>query len=134
MTSVDASALRARNLLITLFVTFCALDVVLVVLASDMWAIARVLLNIVVMVFVLRGRKWAKWLLIVLLGLSAFALAALLILLGSELSGALVIGSLLLLILSLLIPIYLVTNADLKRYLSQQRQLRAQASVIEQRQ
>jgi hypothetical protein len=125
MTSVDASALRARNLLITLFVTFCALDVVLVVLASDMWAIARVLLNIVVMVFVLRGRKWAKWLLIVLLGLSAFALAALLILLGSELSGALVIGSLLLLILSLLIPIYLVTNADLKRYLSQQRQLRA---------
>jgi hypothetical protein len=134
MTSVDASALRARNLLITLFMTFCALDVVLVVLASDMWAIARVLLNIVVMVFVLRGRKWAKWLLIVLLGLSAFALAALLILLGSELSGALVIGSLLLLILSLLIPIYLVTNADLKRYLSQQRQLRAQASVIEQRQ
>jgi hypothetical protein len=134
MTSVDASALRARNLLITLFVTFCALDVVLVVLASDMWAIARVLLNIVVMVFVLRGRKWAKWLLIVLLGLSAFALAALLILLGSELSRALVIGSLLLLILSLLIPIYLVTNANLKRYLSQQRQLRAQASVIEQRQ
>jgi hypothetical protein len=134
MTSVDASALRARNLLITLFVTFCALDVVLVILASDMWAIARVLLNIVVMVFVVRGRKWAKWLLIVLLGLSAFALAALLILLGSELSGALVIGSLLLLILSLLIPIYLVTNANLKRYLSQQRQLRAQASVIEQRQ
>jgi hypothetical protein len=134
MTSVDASALRARNLLITLFVTFCALDIVLVVLASDMWAIARVLLNIVVMVFVLRGRKWAKWLLIVLLGLSAFALAALLILLGSELSRALVIGSLLLLILSLLIPIYLVTNADLKRYLSQQRQLRAQSSVIEQRQ
>jgi hypothetical protein len=134
MTSVDASALRARNLLITLFVTFCALDVVLVVLASDVWAIARVLLNILVMVFVLRGRKWAKWLLIVLLGLSAFALAALLILLGSELSGALVIGSLLLLILSLLIPIYLVTNANLKRYLSQQRQLRAQASVIEQRQ
>jgi len=134
MTSVDPSALRARNLLITLFVTFCALDIVLVVLVSDMWAIARVLLNIGVMVFVLRGRKWAKWLLIVLLGLSAFALAALLILLGSELSGALVMGSLLLLILSLLIPIYLVTNADLKRYLSQQRRLRAQASVIEQRQ
>ncbi len=126
MTQIDQPAIRARNSLVALFIVFCALDIALVILAGDMWAIGRVLLNIVVMVFVLRGRKWAKWLLIVLLGLSAFALGALLLLLGSELSLILVIGSLILLVLSLLIPVYLMTNADLKRYLAQQRQLRAQ--------
>ena len=127
MTQIDQPAIRSRNILVALFVVFCALDIALVILAGDMWAIGRVLLNVVVMVFVLRGRKWAKWLLIVLLGLSAFALGALLLLLGSELSLILVIGSLFLLILSLLIPVYLITNADLKRFLAQQRQLRAQS-------
>ncbi|RZM82187.1 hypothetical protein [Leptolyngbya iicbica] len=127
MTSVDAAALRARNLLIALFGAFCGLDIVLVTLAGDAWAIGRVLLNIGVMVFVLRGRKWAKWLLIVLMGLSAFALIALLLLLGAELSSVLVVGSWILVALSILIPVYLVTNVDLKRYLAQQRQLRAQS-------
>ena len=127
MTQIDQPAIRSRNILVALFVVFCALDIALVILAGDVWAIGRVLLNMVVMVFVLRGRKWAKWLLIVLLGLSAFALGALLLLLGSELSLILVIGSLFLLILSLLIPVYLITNADLKRFLAQQRQLRAQS-------
>ena len=127
MTQIDQPAIRSRNILVALFIVFCALDIALVILAGDMWAIGRVLLNVVVMVFVLRGRKWAKWLLIVLLGLSAFALGALLLLLGSELSLILVIGSLFLLILSLLIPVYLITNADLKRFLAQQRQLRAQS-------
>ena len=127
MTQIDQPAIRSRNILVALFVVFCALDIALVILAGDMWAIGRVLLNMVVMGFVLRGRKWAKWLLIVLLGLSAFALGALLLLLGSELSLILVIGSLFLLILSLLIPVYLITNADLKRFLAQQRQLRAQS-------
>ncbi|MEM6436862.1 MAG: hypothetical protein AAF773_23870 [Cyanobacteria bacterium P01_D01_bin.115] len=124
ITPMDQAALRARTILVGLFTVFCALDVVLVILAGDVWAIARICLNIAVMVFVLRGRKWAKWLLIVLFGLSAFALVALLLVLGSELSTVLVVGSWLLVALSLLIPIYLVTNTSLNRYFAQQRQLR----------
>ncbi|MEM9818004.1 MAG: hypothetical protein AAF827_16575 [Cyanobacteria bacterium P01_D01_bin.6] len=124
MTPMDQAALRARNTLVGLFTVFCVLDVVLVILAGDVWAIPRICLNIVVMAFVLQGRKWAKWLLIVLFGLSAFALVALLLVLGSELSTVLVVGSWLLVALSLLIPVYLVTNASLNRYFAQQRQLR----------
>jgi hypothetical protein len=56
MTSVDPSAWRARNLLIALFTVFCGLDFALVILVGDVWAIARILLNIVVMVFVVRGQ------------------------------------------------------------------------------
>lgn len=121
---MEQVVLRARNTLVVLFTVFCALDIVLVILAGDLWAIPRICLNIVVMVFVLRGRKWAKWLLIVFFGLSAFALVALLLVLGSELSTVLVVGSWLLAALSLLIPIYLVTNSNLNRYFAQQRQLR----------
>lgn len=121
---MDQAALRARTILVGLFTVFCALDVVLVILAGDMWAIPRICLNIALMVLVLRGRKWAKWLLIVLFGLSAFALVGLLLVLGSELSAILVVGSWLLVALSLLIPIYLVTNTSLNHYFAQQRQLR----------
>ena len=121
---MEQAILRARNTLVVLFTVFCALDVVLVILAGDLWAIPRICLNIVVMVLVLRGRKWAKWLLIVLLGLSAFALVALLLFLGSELSTVLVVGSGLMVILSLLIPFYLVMNAPVNSYFAQQRQQR----------
>ncbi|NEQ46476.1 MAG: hypothetical protein F6K00_24210 [Leptolyngbya sp. SIOISBB] len=128
MTQMEQAALRARNTLVVLFTVFCVLDIVLVILARDLWAIPRICLNIMVMVFVLRGRKWAKWLLIVLFGLSAFALVALLLVLGSELSTVLVVGSWLLAALSLLIPIYLVTNSNLNRYFAQQRQLRQRSA------
>lgn len=121
---MDQTALRARNSLVALFVVYCGLDIVLVTLAGDLWAIPRVCLNILVMIFVVRGCKWAKWLLIVLCGLSAFALVALLLVLGSELSTILVVGSCLMVALSLLIPAYLVTNSNLNRYFAQQRQLR----------
>ncbi len=124
VTQMEQAILRARNTLVVLFTVFCALDVVLVILAGDLWAIPRICLNIVVMVLVLRGRKWAKWLLIVLLGLSAFALVALLLFLGSELSTVLVVGSGLMVILSLLIPFYLVMNAPVNSYFAQQRQQR----------
>ena len=121
---MDQAALRARTVLVGLFIVFCGLDVALVILAGDVWAIARIGLNIAVMILVLQGRKWAKWLLIVLFGLSAFALVGLLLVLGSELSAILVVGSWLLVALSLLIPVYLVTNAPVNRYFAQQRQLR----------
>ncbi|MEM6520151.1 MAG: hypothetical protein AAF892_12865 [Cyanobacteria bacterium P01_D01_bin.71] len=124
MTQFDSSTLQARNRLIILFVIFCALDAVLVFLAKDLWAIGRIAFTIVVMAFVLQGRRWAKWLLIVLCGLLAFALVALLLLLGSELSAILTVGSWIMIALSLAIPVYLITSRELNRYFSQQRQLR----------
>ncbi|MEM6835716.1 MAG: hypothetical protein AAF609_02585 [Cyanobacteria bacterium P01_C01_bin.120] len=124
MTRFDPSMLRARDRLIFLFVISCTLDALLVLLAKDLWAIARIAFTIAVMTFVLQGRRWAKWLLIVLCGLLAFALVALLLLLSSELSAALTLGSWMMIALSLVISIYLVMSTDLNRYFAQQRQLR----------
>ncbi|MGD1862157.1 MAG: hypothetical protein ACFB0E_19590 [Leptolyngbyaceae cyanobacterium] len=123
MTQFDPSMLRARDRLVLLFVISCTLDALLVFLAKDLWAIARIAFTIAVMTCVLQGRRWAKWLLIVLCGLLAFALVALLLLLSSELSAVLTLGSWMI-ALSLVIPIYLVMSTDLNRYFAQQRQLR----------
>lgn len=128
MPSVDQAALRARNTLVILFILFGGLDAALVILVADVWAIARILLIIAVMYFVVQGRRWAKWLLIGLCGLLAFALVAMLLILGSELSPILVVGSWVMVALSLLIPVYLVINGDLNRYFAHQRQQRHQKS------
>ncbi|MEO0840565.1 MAG: hypothetical protein AAF063_16870 [Cyanobacteria bacterium J06643_5] len=61
MPQPDSSALKARNILIVLFVILCVLDATLVVMARDRWAIGRILLTIVVMHYVLQGRRWAKY-------------------------------------------------------------------------
>ena len=63
MPQPDSSALKARNTLITLFVILCFLDVTLVVMAQDRWAIGRILGTIVVMYYVLQGLRWAIYLL-----------------------------------------------------------------------
>lgn len=57
MLQADSSALKARNTLITLFVIICVLDAILVVIAQDKWAIGRILGTIVVMYYVLQGRR-----------------------------------------------------------------------------
>lgn len=124
MSQVDAAALRARNILIAAFVVFVALDALLVTIAADLWAIGRILFTLVVMGFVLRGRRWAKWLLIVICGLLAVSLVALLALLWTELSPILQGGSGVMILYCLAIPYYLVTNRDLNRFFAQQRQRR----------
>ncbi|MEM7556173.1 MAG: hypothetical protein AAF378_19135, partial [Cyanobacteria bacterium P01_A01_bin.84] len=59
MLQPDSSTLKARNTLLTMFVVLCILDATLVAIARDKWAIGRILLTIVVMYFVLQGRRWA---------------------------------------------------------------------------
>lgn len=122
MTQLDRSALKARNNLLALFVLLCVLDVALVSIAKDRWAIGRILLTIVVMYFVIQGQKWAKWLLVGICSLLVVVLIAMMLVLGSKLSTILMIGSLMMVVLSAVIPIYMVSNQDLNRYFSYKRQ------------
>ncbi|NJN11546.1 MAG: hypothetical protein HC815_27650 [Richelia sp. RM1_1_1] len=118
----DLSALKARNILLTMFVMLCILDATLVVIARDKWAIGRILLTIVVMYFVLQGRKWAFYLLMGICSLLVVLLIAMIVALSSKLSIILVVGSLIMVVLCAIISIYMATNKDLNRYLSFKRQ------------
>lgn len=122
MTQLDQSALKARNNLLALFLLLCVLDVALVVIAQDKWAIGRILLTVVVMYFVIQGRKWAKWLLVGICSLLVVILIAMMLALSSKLPTILMIGSLVMVVLSTVIPIYMVSNKDLNRYFSYKRQ------------
>ena len=122
MLQPDLSALKSRNILITLFVLLCILDVTLVAIARDKWAIGRILLTIIVMYFVLQGRKWAKYVLMGICSLVAVLLIAMVVVLSSKLSIILQVGSLIMVVLCAIIPIYMATNKDLNRYLSFKRQ------------
>lgn len=118
----DLPALKARNILITMFVVLCILDTTLVAIARDKWAIGRILLTIIVMYFVLQGRKWAKYLLMGICSLLVVVLIAMVLVLSSKLSTILIVGSLIMVVLCAIIPIYMATNKDLNRYLSFKRQ------------
>lgn len=122
ITQPDRSALRARNILIAMFVVLCVLDVTLVIMARDRWAIGRILPTIAVMYFVIEGRKWAKWLLISICSLLVVLLIAMLLVISSRLSTALIVGSSIMVVLCAIIPIYLVNSKDLNRYFVYKRQ------------
>jgi O-antigen ligase len=122
MIQPDQSILSARNRLLTMFLVLCILDTTLVIIARDKWAIGRILLTIVVMYFVLQGRKWAKWLLMGICSFLVIILITMVLLLSSKLSTILIVGSLIMAILSAIIPIYMLSSRDLTRYFSWKRQ------------
>ena len=122
MLQADLPALKSRNILITLFVLLCILDVTLVAIARDKWAIGRIILTMIVMYFVLQGRKWAKYVLMGICSLVAVVLIAMVVALSAKLSIILKVGSLIMVALCTIIPIYMATNKDLNRYLSFKRQ------------
>jgi O-antigen ligase len=105
-----------------MFVVLCILDITLVIIARDKWAIGRILLTIVVMYFVLQGREWAKWLLMGICSFVSVILITMVIALSSRLSTVLIVGSLIMAVLSAIIPIYMATSKDLNRYFSWKRQ------------
>lgn len=121
MIQPDQSALTARNRLLAMFLLLCVLDVVLVVIARDRWAIGRILLTVIVMYFVIQGRKWAKWLLLCTCSLLVVILIGMVLVLSSKLSTTLIFGSLIMAALSTVIAIYIVTSKDLNRYFSYKR-------------
>lgn len=122
MTQLDRSALKARNTFIAMFLLLCTIDATLVFMARDKWAIGRILLTILLIYFVLQGRSWAKWLLMSICSLVVVVLIAMVVALSSKLSIALIVGSLIMAVLSAIIPIYMATNKDLNRYFLYQRQ------------
>ena len=122
MSQLDQSALKARNILLVMFLVHIVIDTVLVVIAKDLWAIGRILVTIVVMYFVLQGRKWAKWVLVGIFSFLVVALIALVVVLYSKLSTILMVGSSILTVLSAIITIYIACSKDLNRYFSYKRQ------------
>jgi peptidoglycan/LPS O-acetylase OafA/YrhL len=118
MIQPDQSALKARNRLLAMFLLLCILDIALVVAAQDRWAIGRILFTIVVMHFVIQGRKWAKWLLVGICSLLVASLITLVLVLSSKLSTPLIVGSLIMAVLSAAIAVYMVSSRDLNRYFS----------------
>ncbi len=122
MPQLDQSALKARNKLLTMFLVHIVLDTMLVAIAKDLWAIGRILVTIVVMYFVLQGRKWAKWILLGIFSFLVVALIALVVALYSKLSTVLIVGSSILTVLSAIIVIYIAVSQDLNRYFSHKRQ------------
>ena len=130
MPQLDQSALKARNKLLAMFLVHIVLDAMLVAMAKDIWAIGRILVTIVVMYFVLQGRKWAKWILIGILGVLVVALIGLVVALYSKLSTVLIVGSSLLAVLSAIIAIYIACNKDLNRYFSYKRQASVDSNPI----
>jgi hypothetical protein len=105
-----------------LFIGVCILDGMLIFLVQDRWAIARLLVTLLLMVFTLQGRRWAKWMLIIMFGGLAAVLVAVVVGLRSQLAPGLVIGSTVMAVLYIVIPIYMGTNSDLNRYLAWKRQ------------
>lgn len=126
MIQLDSSALKARNILLAMFVSLCILDTALVLIAQDRWAIGRILFTIAVMYFVMQGRKWAKWTLVGICSLLVVSLITMVAVLSAKLSMILMIGSLILALLSVVILIYLVSSKDLNRYFSYKRQVSLQ--------
>ena len=121
MSQLDRSALKARNILLAMFLVHIVLDTMLVVIAKDLWAIGRILATIIVMYFVLQGRKWAKWVLVGIFSFLVVALIALVVALYSNLSTVLILGSSILTVLSTIILIYIACSQDLNRYFSYKR-------------
>ncbi|MEO0014158.1 MAG: hypothetical protein RLZZ535_2547 [Cyanobacteriota bacterium] len=122
MNHPDQSALKARNKLLAMLLLLCVLDIILVTIARDWWAIGRILPTIVVMYFVIQGQKWAKWLLMSICSLLVVILITMVLALSSKLSTVLIVGSLIMAILSAIIAIYLVSSKDLNRYFVLKRQ------------
>jgi membrane-associated HD superfamily phosphohydrolase len=122
MNHSDESALKARNRLLAMLLLLCILDIILVTIARDWWAIGRILPTIVVMYFVMQGQKWAKWVLMSICSLLVVVLITMVLALSSKLSTVLIVGSLIMAILSAIIAIYLVSSKDLNRYFVSKRQ------------
>jgi hypothetical protein len=123
MTQQEPSALKARKTLTTIFVALSVLDTVLVPISRDWYSIGRILFTVVVMYFVLQGKKWAKWLLISVCSLVAVLLIFMVIKLNAKLSTLLIAGSLALVVLNAIVVVYLATSKELRRYFSQQFQV-----------
>lgn len=122
MNQLDLSAKKAKNNLLTMFIVLTILDIILVIVSRDMWAIGRIIVTIAVMYFVLQGHKWAKWVLIGIFSLVVFVLIALIAALYSKLSTFLIVGSLIMIFLCVITGIFMTRSQDLNRYFSYKRQ------------
>jgi len=121
MTTINKPAMKARNLLLAMFFLLTILDSVLVVVSRDLWAIGRIIITIIVMYYVMEGKKWAKWTLLAILGLVIVLLSGLVIALHSKLSTFLVVGSLILIVFDLIAGGLMIFDRNLADYFALKR-------------
>ena len=121
MTVLNPSILKARNGLFAMLCAITILDSVLVAVSKDLWAIGRILITIVVMYYVMQGKKWAKWVLIAIFSLVVVLLVALIVALHSKLSTFLVVGSLILIVMNSIAIGLMIFSKDLALYFSSKR-------------
>ena len=119
----DNSSQKAQKYLLILFLVLLALDLSLIYLSKDLWAIGRILFTAVIMYFTLQGYRWAKWLLIAILSLSVVALMGLVAMLGYRLSTILSVGSVVMGVLCCVI-IYYLQNPQVTQFFAQKRKIR----------
>ena len=120
MTTWDSS-IKARNSLFTMFCLSIMLDSLLVAVSRDLWAIGRILVTIVVMYYVMQGKKWAKWVLLAIFSLGIVMLTGLIIALYSKLSTFLIVGSSILIVLNLVTAGFMLFSQDLAHYFADKR-------------
>lgn len=116
MSTLSASAIKARNNLLTLFIVLIVLDIILVAVSRDLWAIGRIVFTVAVMYLVVQGYRWAKWLLVGILSLVVVSLIALVVALHSKLSTFLIVGSLVMILLSIVTGFILIRDRNLQHY------------------
>lgn len=121
MSASNPAAIKARNNLLIMFVALTILDIVLVAVSRDLWAIGRIIVTVAVMYFAMQGYKWAKWVLIVIFSLVVVLLTTLIVALHSKLSTFLVVGSLIMIILTIIVGSFMIFNRDLARYFADRR-------------
>ncbi|WP_237743547.1 tweety family protein [Pleurocapsa sp. PCC 7319] len=93
----------------------------MVAVSQDLWAIGRIIVTVAVMYFAMQGYKWAKWVLIAIFSLVVVLLTALIVALHSKLSTFLVVGSLIMIILTIIVGSFMIFNRDLARYFTDRR-------------
>ena len=126
--SDNSSSPSPKKRLIALFLILLVLDATLIYLSKDLWAIGRILFTAATMYFTLEGYRWAKWLLIAVLSLSAVALIGLVAVLSASLSTVLSVGSIAMAILCGII-IYTLQTDPLTQFFAQRRKARQQSDA-----
>ncbi len=109
--------LRAKNILVALFAVFLVSDLALIVAVGDPMELIRMVLTIGLMYFVVIGKPWAKWTMIVLGGVAAIigiVFGALLLLRGVPIGAMALFGMALWVSV---VPTYLLLSKNLKEYL-----------------
>lgn len=115
VSQLDAGALKAKKTLLGLFASWIVLDMLLVAFAGTVSDVARVILTLLLMYFVVQGKRWARTTTIGLFGLCVVGCVAFGVWKFQEMRTVALIAIAFSALISV-IPLYLLLSRDLHRY------------------